>query len=250
MRGDERAEVRDQSQQDVRLRCLRHVPDHAGEAARLAKTRALPEPAARPRLQDRHADEEQAHDGEDEPAQARRGPGAQRQRDQAAGHAIEEHRSRCTEQPGEPRAEHAAERLAEHPDDQPPGHTGQPAHPRPGAARRHQQPDADADLDPDHGSCRRDGVIRPSIGCPVHNVLDPPWRTRRSRHHDLRREPDRHRGLKLENAVEDPEHSERDPQHPARGRLHRSGPGIIALAGTTRAGGRQPLSETDPPDEQ
>ena len=179
MRRDERAETGHQGRQDVRLRCLRHVPDHAGEAARLPMERALPETAARPCLQDRHPDEEQADGREDDPAKPRRRPGADRQRDQAAGDAVEQDRSWRAEQPGQPVAEHAAEGLAEDPDEQSPAHTDQPAQPRPGALRRNEQPDADAELDPDRCRRRGDRVICPRVGGPVDHVLYPPRRTRR-----------------------------------------------------------------------
>ena len=48
---------------------------------------------------------------------------------------VEQRRPRRAEQPGQAGREDPAERLAEHPHDQSPGHAGQPGEPGPGAAR-------------------------------------------------------------------------------------------------------------------
>ena len=56
----ESGERGDPGGQDMRLRCWRHRRGHSRQGARLAVRGALPESAARPRLQDRHADQEQA----------------------------------------------------------------------------------------------------------------------------------------------------------------------------------------------
>ena len=60
-------------------------------------------------------------------------PGALGQRDQRPRHDVEQHRPGRAEQPAQPGREDPAERLAEHPHDQPPAHAGQPGQPGPTA---------------------------------------------------------------------------------------------------------------------
>ncbi len=134
---------------------------------------ALPEPASRPRLEQRHPGEEHARAGQHGPAEPPPDPGPVWQRDEPPGHGIQERGPRGTEQPAQPGREDAAERLAEDPHHQAPAHAGQPAEPGPGAAGGGEQPDTDRDLDPDRRSGRTDRVIGPALGGEVHQAADP-----------------------------------------------------------------------------
>ena len=139
-----------------------------------------------------------------------------RQRDEHAGQAVEERRARRPEQHRQAGRQHPAERLAEDPDHQTPGHAGRPGQPRPGAAGRGQHPDPDSDLDPDRRGTGLDRVVGPGGSGPVHQGAHPAGRRRGRRCDDLARQSGRHRWLRLEDAVEDPQQPEGQPQQPAR----------------------------------
>ena len=198
----------------VRLRRRGHRLDHRGQRARLAVQRALPGPAPRPGLQHGHPDEEDPEPAEQQPAQSRPPPGALGQRDQRPRHDVEQHRPGRPGQPAQPGREDPAERLAEHPHDQPPAHAGQPGQPGPRPPGRENQPGADPDLDPYRGRARLDGVIGPDRPAPVDHVLHPPRRSGGCRLDDLRGQPPGHLRLRLQDPVDDPDHPEPHPQQP------------------------------------
>ena len=162
----ERPEVGQQGGQDVRLRGRGHLLDHAGQGARLAADGALPEAAARPGLQHRHADEEQPDPAQQQPPEPRAPPGVLRQRDQRSGHHVDQHGPGRPGQPAQPGREDPAERLPEHPHHQAPGHAGQPGQPGPRPVHRDQQPGAEPDLDPHRGRAGLDRVEGPDRSRP------------------------------------------------------------------------------------
>ncbi len=85
--------------------------------------------------------------------------------------------------------------------------SGQARPPSPGCG---QQPEPEPELDPDDGRRGLDGMVGPDGRAAVHEVAHPRRRRRRARLDDARREPERHRRLQLEEAVEDPEAPEAD----------------------------------------
>ena len=93
----ERAECAHPRREEAGLGRLRHGLDHAGQGA----AAALPEAPARPGLEHRHADQEEAAHGEDRATETpmRRRVG---QRDRHARGAIEEDGTGCAEEPGQP----------------------------------------------------------------------------------------------------------------------------------------------------
>ena len=137
----------------------------------------------------------------------------------AAGDRVEEHRAGRAEQPGQAGGEDAAEGFAEHPDHQAPADAGQPGQPGQRAARRQQHPQADPDLDPHRRGAGLHRVIGPGGAAHVHQALHPLRRGRRQGLDDLRREPDRHLRLGLQDPVEDPQQAEADAQQPTPGGL-------------------------------
>ena len=74
----ERGERVDPGGQDMRLRGGSHRLGHPGQGAWLAVHGSLPEPPPRPRLQDRHAYQEQPRAAQGRPAQPPGTPGARR----------------------------------------------------------------------------------------------------------------------------------------------------------------------------
>ena len=87
--------------------------------------------------------------------------------------AVDEHRARRAEQPGQPRGEDAAERLAECPHHQAPADADQPGQPGQRASCGGEQPDADPDLDPHRRGAGLHRVKRPRGAGPVHHVPAP-----------------------------------------------------------------------------
>ena len=211
------AETSEDSTRGCDVAC--HRLDHAGQPARLPVRRPLPEAAPRPGLEQRHAEEEHARPAERQPSGPRRLPGALGQRYQGARDRVDEHGSRRAEQHGQPRREDPAERLAECPDDKSPRQAGQPGEPGRPAARREDQPHAEADLDPDGRRAGLDRVVGPDGAAPVHQVLHPGRRGRRGRLDDLLRQAARHLRLRLQDPVEHPQDPEADPQQAPRARL-------------------------------
>ncbi len=86
----------------MRLRCLGHLLDHPRQSscAGAGSGLPLPEPAARPGLQNRHADKEQAHHAQDHPAQPGCRPIVLGQGDEYPGQTVEQHGPGGPEQPG------------------------------------------------------------------------------------------------------------------------------------------------------
>src|ERR1700677_2406915 len=81
-----------------------------------------------------------------EPASRGPLPAPLREQQQRARDDVEDHAPRRAEQHGETRGQDGAERLAERPDDQPPGHAGQRRQPERPAAHGEDNPQPDADL--------------------------------------------------------------------------------------------------------
>ena len=195
-------------------------------------SRALPEAAPGPRLQQRHAEEEDPAAAEDEPADRGPFPAALREQQQRAGHDVEENGARRAEEHGEAGGQDRAERLAERPDDQPPGHARQRRQPERPAAHREDHPEPDADLDPDRRRGGRDGVVAPDVRAPVHHVHHPAGRAAVGRLEQGGHAP-RHLRLRLQQPVEHPQGAEADPQHLPRAGLTPGG--VRALVADRRS---------------
>ena len=179
---------------------------------------ALPETAPGPRLQQRHAEEEDPAAAEDEPADRGPLPADLREQQQRARHDVAEHPARRAEQHGQAGGQDRAERLAERPHDQPPGHAGQRRQPERPAPHGEDQPQPDADLDPDRRRRGRDRVVAPDAGAPVDHADHPAGRSGVGPLQQGRHAP-RHLRLRLQQAVEHPEGAEADPQQLARAGL-------------------------------
>ena len=202
--ADDRFESGYQVVQEPRLRGLRHRLDHAGQRAGLAVLAALPETPTRPGLQHGHSQQEQPEAGQHGAAQPRRPPAPIRQGQQPAGDDVDQRRAGGAEQPGQPGSEDPAERLTEDPDDQPPGHAGQPGQPARDAAWRGEQPQPDAYLYPHRCGAGLDRVVGPGGAGPIDQVLDPDRGTGRGRLDDLGRQARGHTRLGLQQPVEQP----------------------------------------------
>ena len=109
---------------------------------------AAPKAPTRPRLEHRHGDEEGSHRTQDGPSQPGRRPDPIGKRNEEAGGAVEQHRTRRTEQPGQPGREDPTERLAEYPDHETPAEARETAQLGPSAPGYQEQPKADPHLDP------------------------------------------------------------------------------------------------------
>ena len=211
VKGPERG---DPPGQEAGLRGLGHRLDHGGQRPGLPVAGALPVSQAGLGLQACHHGQEQPEPSQGQLAQPRRGPGVPGQRDHDPGDHVNEHRARCSGQPGQAGSEDPAERFPEHPDDHAPGHAGQSGQPGQGAARRGQQPAADAELDPHRRTGRRHRVVDPGGLAQAHQVLHPRRRDARGRLDHLGGQPGGHGRLGLQDAVEQPQQAEPDPQQP------------------------------------
>ena len=233
--------------QEPGLRGLGHGAGHAGQRAGLAVRDALPEPPPRPGLQDRHAEQERARAGRQQTPEPPGAPGPLGQRDQRAGHRVDQHRAGRAEQPGQAGGEDAAEGLAEHPHDQAPADADQPGQPGQRTAGRDDQPEADPHLNPHRGGAGLHRVVGPGGAADVHQVLHPARRASRRRLDHLGREPDRHLRLGLQDPVEDPYQAEPDAQQTPPGRLGRGGRRCLRRRACPGGGGaRQSGPDGDP----
>ena len=203
---------------------------------------AGPPAAPGPGLEERHAEEEDAGDLQDPLPEPGRLPRAVRKGDQQPGGDVQDGGSRCTGEDAAALAEDAPERLAEGPDDEAPPRPHQSRRPGPVAPRRDEEEDADPHLDPDGRGRRRNRVVGPDRGTHVHQVLDPTRGGAGGRGEDATGQPQGHRRLRLEKAVQDPQQAEGHPEQAAGGRLG-VGPAGRHL-GADRAG-RHGLLEPD-----
>ena len=158
-----------------RLRRLGHLGHHAGQGAHVVRRRQapLPEATSRPRLEDRHGDEEDPGGRQHDAAGAGGGPPPVGQGHENACHAVDQHGAWCTEEPGEAGGEDPTEGLAEDPDDQSPPDTGQAPESGPEAPGGHEKPQPQPDLDPDASGGRLHGMQRPDVDAAGDDVMDP-----------------------------------------------------------------------------
>ena len=124
----------------------------------------LPEAPPGPRLQDRHPEQEAPAEPVTTRPSSRPRPRPVGEGHQAAGDGVEEHGTGGTEQHGEAGGEDAAEGLAERPDHQRPPDAGQAGDARPPSPGRHQQEQADPQLDPHRRGRRFGRVVGPWSG--------------------------------------------------------------------------------------
>ena len=171
------------------------------------------------------------------------------QQQQRAGHDVQEHAPRRAEQHGEAGGEDRAERLAERPDDQPPGHAGERREPERPAAHGEDHPEPDADLDPDRRRGGRDGVVAPDVRAPVHQVDHPAGRSGVGRL-ELGGHAPRHLRLRLEQAVEHPQGAEADPQQLPRAGLTPGGVRALVADRRSHDGPRRQHEDEDQRDDQ